>query len=191
MGIGENKIMRLGQIARKLNVGTTTIIQFLEKNGHVIENNPNSKVTNDLFVLLEKELKRSSFKKEELTHLLIENDNQPLNEEKLLIKSDNVDKFNFSIRNANKATSPDSENVNLDEELNGINLNQLHENKLSEMEKTKVESGLKVLYPEGLLDWAGHSKGGVKKPFDPNSGRPNGTLIRTGLTQKLDASLRV
>ena len=186
MGIGENKIMRLGQIARKLNVGTTTIIQFLEKNGHVIENNPNSKVTNDLFVLLEKELKRSSFKKEELTHLLIENDNQPLNEEKLLIKSDNVDKFNFSIRNANKATSPDSENVNLDEELNGINLNQLHENKLSEMEKTKVESGLKVLYPEGLLDWAGHSKGGVKKPFDPNSGRPNGTLIRTGLTQKLD-----
>ena len=79
--------MRLGQIARKLNVGTTTIIQLLEKNGHVIENNPNSKVTNDLFVLLEKELKRSSFKKEELTHLLIENDNQPLNEEKFLIKS--------------------------------------------------------------------------------------------------------
>jgi hypothetical protein len=202
MGIGENKIMRLGQIARKLNVGTTTIVQFLKKNGHVIENNPNTKVTNDLFVLLENELKRSYLKKEEFTQFLIENDNQPLNKEKSLLKSNNVDKSNFPTKNEKKVSNLDFENtlsenlnlkeisffgnVKLDNELNGFNQHQLREKKSSEMEKTKVESSLKVLYPEGLLDWAGHSKGGVKKPFDPNSGRPNGSLIRTGLTQKLD-----
>lgn len=66
------------------------------------------------------------------------------------------------------------------------NMNSLCKEIWDEMEKTKIESSIKVLYPEGLLDWAGHSKGGVKKPFDRNSGRPNGTMIRTELTKKLD-----
>jgi hypothetical protein len=41
-------------------------------------------------------------------------------------------------------------------------------------------------FPQGLLDWAGHRRGGVKKPFDRGTGRPNGEVIRTLLTNKLD-----
>lgn len=40
-------------------------------------------------------------------------------------------------------------------------------------------------YPAGLLEWAGHRKGGVKKPFD-QTGRPTGNVIYTQLTQKID-----
>ena len=40
-------------------------------------------------------------------------------------------------------------------------------------------------YPTGLLEWAGHRKGGVKKPFD-QTGRPTGNMIFTKLTQKID-----
>ena len=40
-------------------------------------------------------------------------------------------------------------------------------------------------YPAGLLEWAGHRKGGVKKPFD-QTGRPTGNVIYTQLTEKID-----
>lgn len=40
-------------------------------------------------------------------------------------------------------------------------------------------------FPDGLLNWAGHRDGGVKKPFSANSGRPTGQQIETGLTQRL------
>ena len=41
------------------------------------------------------------------------------------------------------------------------------------------------LFPDGLLDWAGHRDGGVKKPFIIESGRPTGKLIQTRLTKRL------
>jgi hypothetical protein len=40
-------------------------------------------------------------------------------------------------------------------------------------------------FPKGLFEWAGHKKGGVKKPFDAASGRPNGKVIETSLTKKI------
>ncbi|AVR46778.1 hypothetical protein C7S20_16750 [Christiangramia fulva] len=43
-----------------------------------------------------------------------------------------------------------------------------------------------MLYPSALLDWAGSGSGGVKKPFDVNSGRPTGEHIQTSLTYKID-----
>ena len=41
-------------------------------------------------------------------------------------------------------------------------------------------------FPQELFDWAGHKKGGVKKPFDETSGRPNGKVIETSLTRKIN-----
>lgn len=40
-------------------------------------------------------------------------------------------------------------------------------------------------YPEGLLDWAGHRGGGVRKPFRSGSGRPTGARIETPLVARL------
>jgi hypothetical protein len=42
------------------------------------------------------------------------------------------------------------------------------------------------LYPMGLLRWAGHRSGGVRKPFQKNSGRPNGQRIATPLVNRLN-----
>lgn len=44
-----------------------------------------------------------------------------------------------------------------------------------------------TLYPAGLLRWAGHRDGGVRKPFRNDSGRPTGGRITTPLVTKLQA----
>jgi len=42
-------------------------------------------------------------------------------------------------------------------------------------------------FPAGLLEWAGHRSGGVRRLFHKGSGRPSGTLIRTSLLDRLEA----
>ena len=55
----EGKPKRLSVVARDLNVGTTTIIQFLANKGYVVENNPNAKVPLECLDLLDVEFKDS------------------------------------------------------------------------------------------------------------------------------------
>lgn len=43
----------------------------------------------------------------------------------------------------------------------------------------------KGLFPEGLINWAGHRDGGVRRPFKTDSGRPTGYQIVTPLTSRL------
>jgi len=76
--MSEEKMMRLGQIARKLNVGTATIVESLAKKGYEVENNPNSKITMDQVAMLEKEFKSSALEKEEASHLSIGKRHEPL-----------------------------------------------------------------------------------------------------------------
>ncbi len=42
-------------------------------------------------------------------------------------------------------------------------------------------------FPKDLLEWAGHHSGGVKRLFDPGSGRPGKELLRTRLISRLEA----
>ena len=51
--MSETKQLRLGQIARKLNVGRNTIISFLHEKGYEVDSNPNTKINHDLFKILE------------------------------------------------------------------------------------------------------------------------------------------
>lgn len=51
--------MRLSQLARKLNVGISTIVEFLHGKGFDIEEKPNTKVTDDQIALLNKEFASS------------------------------------------------------------------------------------------------------------------------------------
>jgi len=50
-------IKRLSKVARDFNVGISTIVDFLHKKGFDIDTNPNNKITDDAFHLLEKEYK--------------------------------------------------------------------------------------------------------------------------------------
>src|SRR5690554_5770424 len=60
----ENKPVRLSTLARELNVGTSTIIEFLAKKGYEIEGGPNSKLPFECIELLEEEFKESKTLKE-------------------------------------------------------------------------------------------------------------------------------
>lgn len=41
-------------------------------------------------------------------------------------------------------------------------------------------------FPSGLIEWAGHHSGGVKRLFDAQSGRPGKELLRTTLISRLE-----
>ncbi|HSJ66777.1 MAG TPA: translation initiation factor IF-2, partial [Anditalea sp.] len=69
--MSEEKMMRLGQVARKLNVGISTLVDSMAKKGFDVESNPNSKITEDQFQMLAKEYKSSAKEKEEASHLSI------------------------------------------------------------------------------------------------------------------------
>ena len=46
--MSEGKQLRLGQVARKLNVGRNTIISYQHENGYDIDSNPNTKIDDTL-----------------------------------------------------------------------------------------------------------------------------------------------
>ncbi len=50
---------RLVKIAKELNVGTSTIVDFLTDNGHEIENKPTAKITDEMYDSLLKEFQKS------------------------------------------------------------------------------------------------------------------------------------
>jgi translation initiation factor IF-2 len=69
--MAEEKMIRLGQASRKLNVGHNTILDFLAKKGFVVENNPNAKLTAEQFAMLSKEYASSASEKLEASGLTI------------------------------------------------------------------------------------------------------------------------
>ncbi|MEM9324057.1 MAG: translation initiation factor IF-2 [Bacteroidota bacterium] len=62
---------RLSQVARKLNVGRTTIIEFLSDKGFEVDSSPNSKISEEQFDMLSKEFADSAHDKEEASGLTI------------------------------------------------------------------------------------------------------------------------
>ena len=50
--------IRLSKVAKDFNVGTKTLIEFLQKKGVEVENNPNSKISDEHYNLLVKEFSK-------------------------------------------------------------------------------------------------------------------------------------
>ncbi len=69
--MSEEKVVRMSQLARKLNVGMQTVVEYLASKGHKIEANPNSKITYDQVAILEKEFASSQQDKKEASELKI------------------------------------------------------------------------------------------------------------------------
>jgi len=69
--MAEEKMIRLGQASRKLNVGHNTILEFLAKKGFTVENNPNAKLTPEQYAMLAKEYASSASEKLEASGLTI------------------------------------------------------------------------------------------------------------------------
>jgi len=69
--MSEEKMMRLSQVARKLNVGRNTIIEFLASKDIEIDSSPNTKITGDQYGILASEFADSAHDKEEASGLTI------------------------------------------------------------------------------------------------------------------------
>ena len=52
MSEAADKGVRLSKVAREFNLGLHTVVEFLEKKGHKVESNPNTKIAGDLYDLL-------------------------------------------------------------------------------------------------------------------------------------------
>jgi translation initiation factor IF-2 len=71
--MNERKATRLSKAARELNVGITTIIDFLGKKGHQIDSNPNTKLDPGLYDLLLEEYSTDQSVKKESEKLTLRN----------------------------------------------------------------------------------------------------------------------
>jgi len=69
--MSEGKKLRLGQVARKLNVGRNTIINYLQEKGYDIDSNPNTKIDDSLFELLENAFEDSAVEKKVASNIKI------------------------------------------------------------------------------------------------------------------------
>ena len=70
--MSEGKQLRLGQVARKLNVGRNTIISYLQDKGYEIDSNPNTKIDDSLFKILENAgFKTTKIVKKNATNMVI------------------------------------------------------------------------------------------------------------------------
>lgn len=113
-----DKTVRLSQLARTLNVGTSTIVEYLAKKGFEVENNPNSKVTGDQVAILRKEFQNSALDKEEAHELHIGS-----SKKNVIINADSVHAHNeekrkeddqepeITIKNVHAPTAPKKEEV--------------------------------------------------------------------------------
>lgn len=65
----ENKAIRLSKVAKELNIGTSTIVDFLGSKGHAVDSNPNSKLNTEQYELLLKEFQSEKLVKEKSAKL--------------------------------------------------------------------------------------------------------------------------
>jgi len=68
--------IRLNKVTRDLNVGMTTLVDFLQKKGHVVDNNPNTKISEEEYELLVKEFSQDMTLKQEAERLVVERSNR-------------------------------------------------------------------------------------------------------------------
>ena len=83
--MAEDKMMRLSQVARILNVGITTIVDHLSAKGYKVETNPNTKINADQIEFLAKD-----FKSNELRSSLTQKPAAPAVEAPVEVKEDKV-----------------------------------------------------------------------------------------------------
>jgi translation initiation factor IF-2 len=130
--------------ARKLNVGVHTVVEFLAKKGHPIDDNPNTRLTAEQFALLSKEFAASASEKMEASNLTIgvsHGENITIESEKEALRKRKDEEEQILIKNLASKDLPTKEK----EEAKPQKI---------EREKPKLE-GPKIL---GKIDLAGSTK---------------------------------
>ena len=145
--MSDQKVMRLSQVARKLNVGRDTIVEFLAEKGMEVDRNPNAKITPDQYTLLAKEYASSLLDKEEAEGLHIGSSHRELNldDEKEVVPKPNAEDEEILITNLSAdqiSPDPEVDTPPVEGETPVVEEPKQEEKKAEE--KTKLK-GLKVL----------------------------------------------
>lgn len=82
--------IRLNKVTRDLNVGITTVVEFLQKKGYAIEANPNTKITEEQYAVLVKEFSKDKNLRLESEKFIQERQNKDRN--KVSISIDGFEK---------------------------------------------------------------------------------------------------
>ena len=78
--------IRLNKVTRDLNVGITTVVEFLQKKGYAIEANPNTKITEEQYAILVKEFSTDKNLKIESEKFIQERQNKERNKASISIE---------------------------------------------------------------------------------------------------------
>ncbi len=148
------KTLRLSQLARTLNVGTNTIVDFLSNKGYEVDNSPNTKILPDQVTIVKKEFQDSALDKEEASEINI----GASSKKNIVIKSDTVS-------DESKEKDDDPEDVITIKNLSAAEPKQ----ESFSAEKPKLE-GIKVL---GKIDLDNKKKPvEEKKPIEEKKPEP-------------------
>ena len=79
--------IRLNKVTRDLNVGITTVVEFLQKKGYTIEASPNAKITEEQYAVLVKEFSTDKNLKKESEKFIQERQNKERNKPTVSIES--------------------------------------------------------------------------------------------------------
>jgi translation initiation factor IF-2 len=148
--MSEEKTMRLSQVARKLNVGTSTIAEHLAAKGQPIDNKPNTKITVEQFNMLAREYASSAHDKQEASELTIGGKGETLTldngeptvqkpkeeEEKILIKDNSLEKTESPQPQKVETESPKLQGIKV---LGKIDLDKQKSKAKPEADKTEEE----------------------------------------------------
>jgi translation initiation factor IF-2 len=96
-------LKRLSKVARELNVGISTIVEFLNSQNKEVSSNPNTKIGEELYMLLLQEFQKEKFEKEKADNVVIEQ-----SERKVISinKEDSKKKVEKIIAKADKLSGP-------------------------------------------------------------------------------------
>ena len=116
--MSEGKQLRLGQVARKLNVGRNTIINYLHEKGYEIDSNPNTKIDNALYTILENAFQDSAVEKKVASNIKIGL------EEKAIKPSESITETNLKVNKEvdKKDKEKKSEDITHKKETGGIKI---------------------------------------------------------------------
>ena len=138
--MSDGKKLRLGQVARKLNVGRNTIINYLREKGYDIDSNPNTKIDDSLFELLENAFEDSAVEKKVASNIKIGLEEKELIPNTVIKDSDKKDEKNQSEINKvddKKDTSPDEKNTGGIKIIKKINLDNNDKKRVASSDQTK------------------------------------------------------
>ena len=78
--------IRLNKVTRDLNVGISTVVDFLQKQGYTVEANPNTKITEEQYAALVKEFSKDKDLKIESEKIFQERQNKERNKTSVSIE---------------------------------------------------------------------------------------------------------